>query len=331
MQSNFGITRRGLLALPWVLRAQEATFSTDVRVVNLQASVTNKRGEIVRGLTRDDFLLEDEGRPQAITYFSQEGELPLTLGLLLDVSGSQDDVLDNERRASLVFFNQVLRRDRDRAFVVQFARTPEFVPKGALEQTLTIGGPRKRTPEELKRPSTGVQGSETALYDAIVLAAGAMRKATGRKAMVILSDGVDAASSASLTDAIETAQRADTLIYSVLFAAPPASPAPVPQKIKWEGQEETERWRMPVASKGSRSGKPVLERISSETAGTCFLLSPALTLSKVFTTIGEELRHQYSLGFTPERTDAGPAYRRIKLKAKPKGLVVRTRKGYYAS
>jgi VWFA-related protein len=96
-----------------------------------------------------------------------------------------------------------------------------------------------------------------------------------------------------------------------------------------EGQEDVKPWAR-VYSSPHRSGKAVLERISSETAGTCFLLSRTLTLPKLFGVIEEELRHQYSLGFTPERTDAGQEYRRIKLTAKPKGLVVRTRKGYYA-
>src|SRR5437762_2591801 len=96
------------------------TFSTNVKVVNLFANVRNKKGEIVRDLTKDEFLLDEDGRPQAIRYFSQESDLPLTLGLLVDTSGSQRRLIGEERDASYRFFDQVLRPEKDVAFVIHF-------------------------------------------------------------------------------------------------------------------------------------------------------------------------------------------------------------------
>src|SRR5256884_3029293 len=119
-------SRRSFLAALGIapfLRAQQqdpTTFSTGIKVVNLFANVRNKKGEIVRDLTRDDFLLDEDGRPQTIRYFSQESGLPLTLGLLVDTSGSQRNVLGEERRASYRFLEQVLREDKDVAFVIHF-------------------------------------------------------------------------------------------------------------------------------------------------------------------------------------------------------------------
>src|SRR5690349_4247648 len=128
------ISRRGLLAALGVLPAaallpaqQEQTpskdaptFSTGVKVVNLFANVRDKKGDMVRNLTRDDFLLDEDGVPQKIRYFSQESDLPLTLGLLVDTSGSQRRLIDEERSASYKLFEQVLREDKDVAFVIHF-------------------------------------------------------------------------------------------------------------------------------------------------------------------------------------------------------------------
>ena len=122
------LSRRSLLSafalLPAarLLRGQQAntTFSADVKVVNLLATVRDKQGQIVRDLTKEDFLLDEDGRPQTISYFSRENDLPLTLGLLVDTSGSERREIPDERRASIRFFEQVMRPDKDQAFVIHF-------------------------------------------------------------------------------------------------------------------------------------------------------------------------------------------------------------------
>jgi VWFA-related protein len=199
----------GLLAVAWVVRAQDSTFSTDVRVVNLLAAVRDRDGRFVKGLTKEDFVVQDEGRPQEIRYFAQESNLPLTIGLLVDTSCSQMRVLESERTASYKFLDQVLRVD-DVAFVMRF----DF--KVSLLQSFTSSR------EELSMALSNLSRPKhcgTLLYDAIHDASEQlMKKKDGRKAFVVLSDGGDARSKHSIGTAIEFAQRPDTIIYSVLFA-----------------------------------------------------------------------------------------------------------------
>jgi VWFA-related protein len=158
------------------------------------------------------------------------------------------------------------------------------------------------------------------LYDAVLLAADElMRKQSGRKALILLSDGVDTGSKVSLSSAVEAAQRADTLVYSILFEDPEMYGGGF-------GMGRVGRGSMNTAD-----GKKVLERISRETGGRLFEVSKKLPLGKVYDEIDEDLRHQYSLGYSPERSDAAGGYHRIRLTTKQKGLTVQTREGYYGA
>src|ERR1700676_3615181 len=129
-RSEPAISRRALFAALWPIArllqaaqdSRDATFAADVKVVNLFATVRDKQGNIVRDLTKDDFKLEEDGRPQTIRYFSRESDLPLTLGLLVDTSLSQRNVLGEERKASYGFLDRVLREDKDQAFLIHFDR-----------------------------------------------------------------------------------------------------------------------------------------------------------------------------------------------------------------
>ena len=196
----------------------EATFSTSLNVVDVLATVRTKKNEIVRDLTKDDFVLTENGRPQTIRYFSKESELPLTVGLMIDTSMSQQKVLESERTASFRFLDQVLRESKDKLFVMQFdmavqLRQPLTSSRSDLEEVL----PYVDTPT---RRELGMQnGGGTLLYDAIVKASNdVLKNQKNRKAMIVLSDGGENGSNASLLDAIEAAERADTLIYSILFS-----------------------------------------------------------------------------------------------------------------
>jgi VWFA-related protein len=304
------------------LRGQNATFSTDVKVVSLFATVRDKQGKVVRDLTKDDFVLEEDRRPQAIKYFSQESDLPLTLGLLVDVSGSQMRLIPDERSASVTFFEQVLR-DTDRAFVIHFQGQVELLQgltssRGKLEKALDLLEWPPDEPVSLRRrgrfpsrggpsgPGRGRRWGGTALYDSVLLASDElMKKETGRKALVILTDGVDTASMVSLDEGVEAAQRADTLVYSVLFEDPDAYG-------------------------GFRNGRGPLEQISSQTGGRLLAVSRKRTIHQVYESIEEELRSMYSIGYTPDRAEATDTYRKIRLTTKVKGLIVLTRDGYYA-
>jgi VWFA-related protein len=332
--------------LPLLRGEQAPTFSTDVKVINVLATVRNKQGQVVRDLKQDDFTLEEDTRPQTIRYFSRETDLPLTLGLLIDTSMSQRRVLGQERTASYRFLDQVLREDKDLAFVIHFAREVELLQdltssRKKLESSLgSLETPDPRQGGG-RYPSGGGGGGGaggwrggggTSLYDAVLLASDElMKKQSGRKAVIVLSDGVDTGSKVTLVRAIESAQRADTLVYSILFSDPDAYGGGFsggsPRMGGRRGGGGYPRQRMPAARP---DGKKILERLSRETGGGFFQVSKKEPIEQIFGRIEEELRNQYNLGYTSDKTDAGAGYRKIHLTAKQKGLVVQTRDGYYA-
>ena len=287
----------------------EPTFSADVKVVNVLATVRTKKNEIVRDLTKDDFLLSENGRPQTIRYFSRETELPLTVGLMVDTSMSQQRVLESERSASFRFLDRVLRESKDKLFVMQFdmavqLRQPLTSSRKELEEIL----PYVDTPT--RRELSLQTGGGTLLFDAIVQASNTVLKnQRNRKAMIVLSDGGDNGSTATLTDAIEAAQRADTLIYSILFADP-GFPGP----------------HFPFGS----DGRGVLMRLSKDTGASFFEVSKKQGIEQIYDAIQEELRSQYNLGFISDQPNEISEFRALKLTTKQKGLVVQSRERYWA-
>src|SRR3984893_10733183 len=218
------------------MRAQEAaaTIAVEVKEVTLPVTVRDKHGKIVGDLNKDDFTLQEDGRPQTIRYFSQQANLPLTLGLLVDTSRSQTNVLDAERNAGRSFLDQILVQTKDKAFLIHFDREVELLQdltsshqklQAALELLKTpTDHERSNDPNDSDNSRTGSgagshHGGGTQLYDAVFLASNElMKKQQGRKALIILTDGVDRGSKTSLESAIESAQRSDTVVYSIYFA-----------------------------------------------------------------------------------------------------------------
>jgi len=341
---------------------KETTFSADVKVVNVFATVRDKQGRIVKNLLKDDFTLTEDGRNQTIRYFSQESDLPLTLGLLVDTSLSQRNVLAQEKSASFRFLDRVLRADKDKTFVIHFDRETELLqdltssradlqkaldelelPAGQRAQTGGRGGNRGgnggggypggsgggigfpgggigfpggrrggmgggRQGRPSGRAGGGRGGAGTTLYDAILLASDEiMKPQKGRKALILLTDGDDHGSKTFLGDAIEAAQRNDTLVYSILFA-------------------DTHS----IGNAGIRNdGKNILQRISRETGGTFFEVSKKLSLDEIYDRLQEELRNQYSIGYSSDNPNSAAGYRTIKVAARKPGLLVQSREGYY--
>lgn len=363
------ISRRGLLVMLSSLpaarlltaqeKAQTPTFSADVNVVNVFATVRDKEGHIVTNLNKEDFVLQEDGRPQTIRYFSREADLPLTLGLLVDTSLSQWSVLGEERTASYAFFERILREEKDQAFVIHFDREVELLQdltnsRQKLEKALLAldiphrdgqtrgGGGNPRGGGGYPGggggyPRGGSRGGGgglrqligTALYDAILLASDElMKKQKGRKALVVLSDGVDSGSKVPITQAIEAAQRSDSLIYSIYFASNEAYGGGYGG---WGGRGMGRRGGGMPRRQGERpDGRKVLQRLSTETGGTFFEVSKKKPIDKIYQAVDEELRSQYSLGYTPDRPNSEGGYRRITLATDKKGMVVQTREGYYA-
>lgn len=287
-------------------RAQEPdqpAFSSDVQVVNLLATVRNKKAEIINDLAKDDFSLLEDGRPQTIRYFSRESDLPLTIGLMVDTSMSQVHVLDAERGASYRFLDEVLRENKDQVFIMQFdltvqTRQPLTGSRQALDSALAYVD----TPTRNQLRSQF--GGGTLLFDAIVDASREVMKTQhGRKALIILSDGGENGSDATLSDAIEEAQRAETLIYAILYSD---------------------------GGFGSGEGRSIMQRLAKETGGSFFEVSKKLTVDQVFALIQEDLRSQYSIGYVSDRPAPEAQFRRIQLTVKRPGLIVNSRDRYWA-
>jgi VWFA-related protein len=302
-----------LFCVRYLARAQEdPVFSTDVKVVNVLATVRDKSGRFIRDLTKDDFSIEEKGRKQAIQYFARESGLPLILGLMIDTSMSQEKVLDAERGACLRFLDQVLRESKDRVFLMQFdmgvyVRQELTSSRKMLDDSLAyVETPTRR---ELRSQS----GGGTLLYDAVVKACkDTMQRQTGRKALIIMSDGVDTGSEATVLAAIEAAQRTDTLIYSILFSDPGFYSVPF------------------IGHLGGPDGGGVLLRMSRETGGAFFEVTKKRTIDQAFSLLEEELRSQYSLGYVSDEPVRISEFRKIQLTVDRKGLVVQARDRYWA-
>ena len=303
------VSRRSLLlAAACGAWAQEAKFSADVNVVTLFATVRDGEGRIARNLAQDDFVLLEDGVPQPIRYFSRESNLALTIGLLVDTSQSQSRVLEPERAASYAFLDQVLREGTDQAFVAHFDIRVEVLQRfTSSRQELADGLARLRLPGK----------RATLLFDAIPdCSEYQMRKHLGRKAFILLSDGVDVKSKTPIEAAIEYAQRADTMIYSILFAGqfhPAALAVALGQGI------------------GAARGRKAMRRMALETGGEYFEVTKDDPIEKIYARIEEALRNQYSLGYSPSRAGSSGQYRKIQLTTKQRGLMVTTRDGYYTN
>ncbi len=344
------------------------TIAVDARLVNLPVVVRDKKGALVQNLTKEDFTLQVDGHPQTIRYFDIDKNLPLTLGLLVDTSLSQRDVIDEERTASSAFLDQMLTTPKDQAFVIQFARQVELL------QDLTSSRPKLQASlKEIDTPSRSsgdpndsgtdsegrrIRTGGTALYDATFLASDElMSKQKGRKALIILSDGVDNGSKETLTKALEAAQRADTVIYAIYFKGKenqgssgfpshgggypggrgggypgggyPGGGYPGGRGGGYPGGGGGRGGGGGAGNQSHIDGKKVLQQMADETGGRLFEVSKKQNVAQIYTQIAEELRAQYRLGYTPDQATAADGYHQIVLTTQRKELIVQTRDGYY--
>jgi VWFA-related protein len=355
------------------------TLSLTANLVNLPVIVRDKKGALVQNLTKSDFTLSVDGHPQVIRYFDRDQNLPLTLGLLVDTSQSQRSVLDEERDASSSFLDSMLTappdRAPDRAFLIQFAREVELLqdltssrPKlqAAIKEIGTPNPNERSTEDEDNNSSNDSNNSNgghsyrrggTALYDAVYLSANdLMLKQQGRKAVVILSDGVDRNSKETLNRAIEAAQRADMIIYAIYFKGQeqhnynnggnnngggfprfpgggggypgggggyPGGGGGYPGGGRRGGGQQP-----PMENRVD--GKKILQQMADETGGRLFEVKGKEKVADIYNQIAEELRSQYRLGYTPDATIAGDGYHRIDLAIpSQKNDRIQTRDGYY--
>jgi VWFA-related protein len=319
---------------------QQPKISVETNLVTVFATVRDKHSQIIANLTKDDFALDEDGRPQTITYFARENDLPLTVGLLVDTSMSQRRVLDQERSASSSFVDHALREDKkDQAFLIHFDHEVELLQdlttsRKKLETALGL----LQTPE-LEDASDGSghhRGGGTLLYDAVFLASDdLMKKQQGRKALIILSDGVDRGSKETLSSSIESAQRANAVVYSILFK----DDEPYGARGGRGGGGYGGHGGGGGGGGGRRypqqedrpDGKKVLDRISRETGGRLFEVSKKLPVDQIYDQIQQELRGQYILGYVPDKSPNTADYHKSHLATKQKDLAVQARDGYYAA
>ena len=280
---------------------QEEKLTTIVKLVdevNVVFNVTDKRGKFVNDLKKDDFRVLDDGKPPiAIRSFRSETNLPLRVGLLIDASNSIRDRFKFEQEAAIEFLNQIIRQKYDQAFVIGFDTTPEVTQEFTDNTEALSKGVRMLRP-----------GGGTAMYDAIYYACRdeIMVKDKGnlatRRAIILLSDGDDNQSRVSREEAVEMAQKAEVIIYTI-------STNTSGQKLK---------------------GDKVLEHFADETGGRAFFPFKIQDVSDAFSQIQDELRSQYAISYKPADLQPNGKYHAIQILADNKKYKVRARKGYYA-
>ena len=290
-----------------------------MNVVNLFFNVKDKHGNLIPSLTKSDFQVLEDGKPQTIKYFSAESNQPLTLGILIDTSGSQERVLPMEKEVGASFLQNVLR-PKDMAFLISFDvdvdELHDFTSDaGALRRAMdkaviNTGGASGGIPGIGQGPIPQSQVPRgTLLYDAVYLAShDKLSQEVGRKAMILLTDGEDQGSQLKMRDAIEAAQKSDSIIYVLL-----------------------------IADRGfyglmGYSGESDMKKMTAETGGRVIEVGNKMDkLREAFDQIAQELRSQYNIGYTPTNTARDGGFRKIEIKvATNKDFKIQARNGYYA-
>ena len=293
------------------------TLKVNVDVVQLFFNVKDKKGGLIPNLTKSDFDLLEDGKPQTIKYFSAESDLPLTLGILIDSSGSQQRVLPMEKEVGANFLREILR-PKDEAFVISFDvdvnllqdfTNSDHALRAALNSA-TINAPTS---------SCGIPGmgggplpcsatpQGTLLYDAVYLAShDELAKEVGRKAMILLTDGEDQGSKLKLRDAVEAAQKSDSIVYVLLIADRAAY------------------------GFGGYSGDSEMKKMTEQTGGRVIEVgNNQKKLKEAFDQIAAELRSQYNIGYVPTNSIKDGTFRKVEVRPHGKDYRVQARAGYY--
>jgi VWFA-related protein len=289
------------------VQTQPYTLSVRSKLVVVPVVVRDKKGELMQSMTKDDFTLSEDGHPQAIQYFELAKDRPLTLGLMVDMSGSVRNFVTQEHAASTAFFREMLQKDEDNAFLVRFDDAVTILQSPTASQYALRSGVSRLEEWHKSQPvfvrSKDAPIGTTLLYDAIYgVCANVTSQMSGQKALVLLTDGEDEGSQATLAAAVQAAQEANTIIYTILYT-----------------------------SSSSSKGATVLKVLSSATGGHAYEVSKSLPLETIYAKIAEEMRTQYLISYSPQRVHPKPGYRVIGVKIKAKGMNVQTRLGYYAA
>lgn len=279
--------------------------------VNVYAIVEGRHRHLIRDLNKDDFELTDDSTPQEIEHFSQETNTSLSLGVAIDTSVSQSRLLGTEREAAKKFLRSVLQIG-DQAFVMNFDVDVKVLNDftdvtkelaGAIDSAEINETGRSILQGDAAGPAGG-----THLYDAVYLASGELMKArVGRKVLVLVTDGEDQGSKTNLQNSIESAEKADVIVYSIVVSDPEFYTL------------------MGSTYHGGRS----VHKLASETGGRTIQVKSVEQIGQAFEQIAQELRSQYLLGYSPSNLRHDGSFRRIHIKVHQRNCIVRTRTGYY--
>ncbi len=282
-------------------------IESQTTIVNVFATVRDRKNEIVSDLTKDDFKVYEDGVEQKVAYFTKEVDMPISLALLMDTSGSMYYIMNAEQDAAASFVDEVMHK-KDEALVMTFDTDVNLLAdftedKGELRRAIRRAEVNAAGP--MVTPGTiPTSGGGTNLYDAVYLAChDELANEAGRKAIVLITDGEDNGSKISLQDAAEAAQRADTVLHFLLVIDPRAT----------EGY-----------------GAGVAARLAQDTGGRVVNVRSEKSLDKAFDIISEELRSQYVLGYYPSNTNRDGTFRKIKVEVSRPDAKILARKGYYA-
>ncbi len=308
MKTNDTLTRRlvlSQLAAGPLLVAQDPVIRVDVQLVNITYTVRNKQGGLVGNLTKDDFQVFEDGKPQEVNRFQRDTDLPLTIGLLIDISGSMYNVIGTGKRAAAEFFRKVLR-PKDLAFLITFGSELELMQDltssvSLLEKNLAQVEGQRPTRVMAQGPvPTTPRG--TRMYDAVYLAADEkLKNEAGRKVIVLLTDGADQGSFYKPADTLKQTHLSDAVIYSFFYYEP---------------------------MYGSDEG--ALKRLAGDTGGRVFEVTKRGAAERAFEKLQEEMRSQYALSYSPTNDKHDGSFRRVEIKPKDSSLKVQARRGYYA-
>jgi len=292
------------------------SIKVDVDVVNVLFNVRDKKSGLVGNLNKDDFKIFEDGKEQTVKYFNRETDLPLTIGLLIDVSASQMNLIEIEKNAAYQFFGQVLRK-QDLAFLISFGadaellqdftNSPKLLRAGleGLKVNSDVGGLHPGPVPTISQPRG------TILYDAVCLAsADQLKGQVGRKVLVLITDGEDQGSRYTIKQAVEAAQKADALIYGFYYVD-----------------------RQFYYGHGMVFGgvsDSALRQLSEDTGGHVFHIDRKMTLQNAFDELNAEMRSQYAIGYTPSNPAKDGTFRRLEIRTTNKDWKVQARKGYYA-
>jgi Ca-activated chloride channel family protein len=290
-------------------------------LVHLVATVTDRRHNFITNLDKSDFKVLEDGVPQEIRYFGRETDLPLRIGLLLDTSNSIRPRLAFEQDAAIDFLSSVIRRHKDMAFLMTFDNEPEVIQDFTGDVGLLTSAIRKQR-----------AGGGTALHDAIFKAADKLSNPPlapapnpeVRRVLVVISDGEDNLSDHALSDAIEAAIHAEASIYAISTNTEWISTSTVAGEKRARPSELSHKNHL-------GPGDKVLEKFADQSGGRVFFPYRVDDLAQSFVDIGSELRSQYFIAYSPAIPPVTPKYRRIDVETDRKGLIVRSRKGYYAT